>query len=244
MNHPEEGSPPAATTVPSVAAELRPAIPYALPLAVYMLTGGGESWLVEHLGQTRPWLYPALYAGRLALTAAIAWACRSTWVDFKPWPRPAATALAVAAGLLVTVLWVGLDGHYPAIPLLGARVAFDPQRLGGAPRSAFILVRLVGLVALVPIIEELFWRSLVMRWVVNPDFRTVPIGTVTLTAAVVSSLFFATAHPEWLPAILTGLIWAALLAKTGSLFACVVSHAIANLALAAYVLATGSWKYW
>ncbi len=51
-------------------------------------------------------------------------------------------------------------------------------------------------------------------------------------------------HPEWLPALLTGLAWAGLLAMTRSVTACVVSHAVANLALGIYVLATGNYQFW
>ena len=51
-------------------------------------------------------------------------------------------------------------------------------------------------------------------------------------------------HPEWLPALLTGLLWAWLLWQTKSVSACVVSHAVANLALGLHVITTGDWKYW
>ena len=63
-------------------------------------------------------------------------------------------------------------------------------------------------------------------------------------AAAVTSVMFALVHPEWLPALLTGALWAWLLWQTRSLAACVVSHATANLALGVYVIATGDWKYW
>jgi CAAX prenyl protease-like protein len=106
------------------------------------------------------------------------------------------------------------------------------------------LVRLLGLVIVVPVIEELFWRSFLLRWLIDPDFGRVPIGRVTPVAAVLSSLFFALVHPEWLPALLTGLLWAALLWKTTSLSASALSHATANLALGLYVIATADWKYW
>ena len=63
-------------------------------------------------------------------------------------------------------------------------------------------------------------------------------------AAVVSSVFFALVHPEWLPALLTGLLWAWLLWWTRSLTACVVSHAVANLAARIYVIIPHEWKFW
>src|SRR5947209_7974069 len=127
----------------------------------------------------------------------------------------------------------GLDGRYPPRPFLSSqRVAFDPTRLAPGPRFGFLVVRMLGLVVLVPVIEELFWRSFLIRWLIDPDdFPRVPIGRVTPLAAGVTSVLFALAHPEWLPALLTGLLWAWLLWQTKSLSACLISHAVANLAL-------------
>ena len=85
------------------------------------------------------------------------------------------------------------------------------------PRWAFIVVRMLGLVVLVPLIEELFWRSFLIRWLIDPDFQKVPIGRVTPMAAAVTSVVFALVHPEWLPALLTGALWAWLLWQTRSL---------------------------
>ena len=171
--------------------------------------------------------------------------CRSAWRDLSPRPGPGALALATALGLGVAALWVGLDGHYPELPFLGGkRSSFDPNAMPRAGMIAFVAVRLLGLVILVPLIEELFWRSFLMRWVIDPDFARVPIGKVTPLAAAVTSVAFGLAHPEWLPGLITGLAWAWLVWRTKSISACVVSHAVANLALGLYVIATGDWKYW
>ena len=67
---------------------------------------------------------------------------------------------------------------------------------------------------------------------------------MTPLAAAVTSVVFALAHPEWLPALVTGLLWAWLLWQTKSLAACCVSHVATNLALGVYVIATGDWKFW
>jgi uncharacterized protein len=145
---------------------------------------------------------------------------------------------------LVIVAWVGLDGYYPTFGMTGSRAAFNPNVLPPPAKWAFVAVRLLGLVVLVPVFEELFWRSFLIRWLVADDFTRVPIGRVTPLAAVVSSVMFGLVHPEWLPGILTGLTWAWLVWRTKNLTACVVSHATANLALGLYVLTTGDWKFW
>ncbi|APW60713.1 CAAX prenyl protease-related protein [Paludisphaera borealis] len=214
-------------------------IPYVAPMFAYVALSSLEGSLPN------PGWYPAAYAAKAVIVACIMWYYRSTWRDLRPAPGPAALAMAVAAGLLVIVLWIGLDGLYPSLPFMGgARTAFDPNVLSPAGKWSFIAVRFVGLTLLVPVFEELFCRSFLIRWIIDQDFWKVPIGRVTPLAAAISSGVFALSHPEWLPALLTGLIWAGLLWKTRSVSACVVSHFVANLALGVYVVATQSWKFW
>jgi CAAX prenyl protease-like protein len=219
-------------------------LPYAAPILAYVGLSGLEGYLPQDENRPSAMWYPLAYAAKVVLVGALAWACRSTWKDLRPFPRAAVLGTAVVIGIIVWGLWIGLDGLYPVPAFIGGRVGFDPGVLKPAPRAFFIAVRMLGLVFLVPLIEELFARDFVIRWVIDPDFERVPIGRVTPLAAAVSSVLFALTHPEWLPALLTGLLWAGLLWRTKSLSACVVSHAIANLALGIYVIASGNWKYW
>ena len=210
----------------------------------YVALGTLESYLPSIDGQPSPFWYPLGYAIRVVIVGMLAWYFRATWVDFRPWPGVRHLVLAIVVGVLVWALWVGLDGRYPALKFLGTRIGFDVNALAAGPRWAFIGVRMLGLVVLVPLIEELFWRSFLIRWLIDPDFQRIPIGRVTPMAAAVTSIAFALAHPEWLPAVLTGALWAWLLWQTRSLTACLVSHVTANLALGIYVIVTGDWKYW
>ena len=225
----------------------RPWLPYVAPMAAFLLLTAAEGLLPTATGGAgpRPTWYAIAYVAKVAVVSAVAWSCRSTWRDLKPWPGPVALGLAIGLGFGVTVLWVGLERlPYPRFAPSGSRSAFDPYLLPTAARFGFLAARLYGLVVLVPLIEELFWRSFLMRWVIDPDFTRVPIGRVTPVAAAVTSGLFAAEHPEWLPALLTGLAWAWLLHRTRSVSACVASHLAANLGLGLYVLATGDWKFW
>ena len=211
--------------------------PYILPLGSFLAVTALE-------GSVNASWYPAAYAVKLVVVLVSLWFARGTLRDLLPAPSWISIALAIAAGLLVTALWVGLDGHYPEFKALGQRTAFDPAPLKPLARGFFLVVRMIGLVLVVPLIEELFYRSFLMRWIINSDISQVPIGKVTPLALAVTTGVFTGSHPEWLPALLTSLIWGGLLAKTKSVSACVVSHAAANLALGIYVLSTGAWKFW
>jgi len=240
LDGPRSGFPPE-DRPPAAIADM---LPYLAPMFVYVGLSGLENYLPRVDGRPSPSWYALAYTAKLAIVMAIAWWYRSTWRDFRPAPTYRAFGLAVVAGLLVWAIWIGLDGLYPMFRFMGSRVGFDADSLAPVTRWAFIVVRMLGLALVVPLIEELFWRSFLMRWLIDQDFFRVPIGRVTPMAAVTTSALFALVHPEWLPALLTGLLWAGLLWRTKSLSACAVSHVTANLALGVYVIVTGNWKFW
>jgi hypothetical protein len=60
----------------------------------------------------------------------------------------------------------------------------------------------------------------------------------------VTSVLFAAEHPEWLPGLIAGGLWAGLLAWSRSVSACWISHLVANAALGVYVVTTHRWEFW
>ena len=224
----------------------RPWLPYVAPMATFLVLTSLEDWLPKGAEGPHPTYYPMFYAFKILAVAFACWLGRSTWSDLSPRPGWKSLALAAGLGVLVTVLWVGLDGYYPIFGGVGSRAAFNPGVLSTSAKVGFLAVRMLGLVLIVPFFEELFWRSFVVRWIIDPDdFRKVPIGRVTPLAGGITAALFAFEHPaEWLPAFLTGALWAWLLHRTRNVSACFVSHAVANLGLGIYVLATGQWKFW
>ena len=222
-------------------------VPYVAPMLVFLaFTQAEASFATGSDNRADPSLYPWLYIVKILATTATVLAFRSTWRDFQPIPRPGVWLLAIFVGLLAIVVWIGLDQRYPALPFLGGgRSEFNPN---GIPsdwqRIGFLISRFFGLVVLVPVVEELFWRSFLVRWLTDPEFERLPVGSATWKSGAIVSILFALAHPEWLPALLTGLAWIWLLRTTRNLSACLISHVAANLALGIYVLATGDWRYW
>lgn len=192
----------------------------------------------------RDW-YVAVYGVKMLAVTAALWLCRKAWqAEIKPDAR--VLPIALFTGLAVFAEWVLLDKWVP-YPHLGTRTAYNPFTALTDPalRAAFFALRFYGLVLLVPLMEEVFWRSFLLRWITDmDDFRRVRLGQYSLTAFLVVAGLFAFAHPEWLVAFLCACAYAYLLRRTGSLWACIVAHLTTNLALGVYVVLTGDWKYW
>jgi hypothetical protein len=212
-------------------------VPYVAPLVVFLGLGA--------LDDSFRSVYPVFYSVKILIVACVlAWSLPQI-----PEARPNVKGLlpAVAAGVLLCVLWVVVDRVTPHFAFLGHRVGFNPIAAIPAPaqRYAFLAVRFFGLVVVVPFIEEIFFRGFLLRVVTDPDdFRRVPVGTFSAGALAVNVLFMAAAHPEWLSAALFSAAICLLYARTRSLFACVAAHSVTNLALGIYVLLTHNWRYW
>ncbi|MBN2566130.1 MAG: CAAX prenyl protease-related protein, partial [Candidatus Eisenbacteria bacterium] len=116
--------------------------------------------------------------------------------------------------------------------------------VGGPGLWAVIGLRLLGASVVVPVMEELFWRSFLMRVLIGADFERVPLGTYRLFSFAVVALAFGCEHDRWLVGIAAGLIYGGLLVWRRDLFTCMIAHAVTNLGLGIYVLKTQMWSFW
>jgi hypothetical protein len=121
---------------------------------------------------------------------------------------------------------------------------FTPLDAQGQPIWPLIIVRWVGAALIVPVMEELFWRSFLMRWFDNEIFEGVVPQLVGLRAIVLSTFVFMLAHTLWLAAIVAGLAYAWLYRRTGKLWVPVIAHAVTNGLLGIWVVMTGNWAFW
>jgi CAAX prenyl protease-like protein len=188
-------------------------------------------------------LYPWAYAAKVTAITILVLVDRRALRVIQPSSRVASRAVAV--GVVVFALWIVLDKMIP-YPSLGSRVGFNPLTAFSSDISlaTFLAVRLFGLIALVPVIEELFWRGFALRYFTNENFEAVPMGTFSASAFWIVTISSAATHPEWPVALIAFAIYAWLLRSTRSLFAVIVAHAVTNAALGAYILLTHDWRYW
>ena len=150
-------------------------------------------------------------------------------------------ALAISVGVVVFIAWINLDLPWAT---LGETQGFAPTRGDGTLNWALVAVRIFGAAAVVPIMEELFWRSFILRWIDRSDFLRLAPAMVSLRALLISSLLFGVEHDLWFAGLLAGLAYAWLYVRSGSLWPPIAAHALTNLLLGLWVVQTNHWKFW
>jgi CAAX prenyl protease-like protein len=185
-----------------------------------------------------------LYPVKTVAVAALLFKYKGTYRELSIhdlWHSKTSVAVC-AAGLLTCVIWVSMD--WP-LTVAGAPKGFDPMLLPDGPvRVLMTLTRVAGAVLVVPLMEELFWRSFLLRYLIDADFESVPIGRFTWTSFLATTVLFGLEHHLFLAGMAAGAIYSVILYKTRSLAQCVLAHAVTNLTLACYVLFTGKWYFW
>lgn len=211
-----------------------------LPFVVFMALLAVRGYLPDSLGLDARWIYGAQ---ALVVAALLAGYWRG-YVELARQNLPDAreTGWAVVVGIAVFAAWVRLDA--PWMQLGEATASFVPLDADGRLIWPLIALRLAGAALVVPVMEELFWRSFLVRWVQHPGFERVDPQTVGLRAVVVSTFVFMLAHTLWLAAVVAGLAYAWLYRRSGKLWTAVIAHAVTNGLLGIWVIWTGRWEFW
>ncbi|HVY92812.1 MAG TPA: CAAX prenyl protease-related protein [Bryobacteraceae bacterium] len=213
-----------------------PAVPYVLPFAVFIAVLALQA------------VAPVPVSVRLVLSLAAIAAVSLPVLRAAP-TKP---LLSILLGIAAFFVWVGPDVLVPGWHHL---LLFDNPITGHpvgntAPASkndaVFLFLRIAISVIAVPILEELFWRGWLMRWLIDSgDFTRVPLGAYTPQAFWLVAAIFAVEHGSfWDVGFVTGIIFNWWMVRTRNLWDCILMHAATNAALAAYVVIGGHWQYW
>jgi len=152
------------------------------------------------------------------------------------------SAAVCGLGLVTFVIWISVDWM---LSLTAPTSGFNPTLLPQGPvRGLMTTTRVAGAVCIVPIMEELFWRSFLLRYLIEVDFASVPIGRFTWSSFLICTVLFGLEHHLFFAGMIAGAVYNVILYTTRSLAQCILAHAITNLALACYVLYTGRWYFW
>jgi len=186
------------------------------------------------------WLYPIKIMMVLGLLLFF-------WPSYQELQRPIMTngkeaALAVGVGLVVYILWVRMDWSWA---VQGEVTGYNPFQEGATAGYILAGIRIFGAAVIVPLMEELFWRSFLIRWIINPDaFEKVPLGLFSIGSFAATVILFGLEHNLWLAGMMAGAIYNGLLYRTRRLWPCIIAHATTNLTLGIHVLITQEWQWW
>jgi CAAX prenyl protease-like protein len=150
--------------------------------------------------------------------------------------------IGLAVGLLVCGIWVAPQELFHQA---SRKEGFDPGIVPGLT-PWMLAARFTRLVIVVPLVEEIFWRGFLLRYLVREDFTAIPFGSFSRFSfwAVVVAFTAVHAPADWPAAFLTGIFFNLIAVRSRSLAACVTAHAVANLALGVYICATKQWGFW
>ncbi len=215
--------------------------PFGLFLAFLMLVGAvktiGDGYAAWWLHDPQYWVFPL----QTFVCAVVLWKTRKHFV-LRPF---AGFGFATVVAFVSFVIWISPQAFFGAAPRTDG---FLPHFFGGSgfPYWANLAARLFRMTVVVAFAEELFWRGFLLRFLVNENFAQVPFGTFTWRSFLISIVGFCSIHnmADWPAALVTGVLFNLVAYRTRSLAACVLTHAVTNLALAIYILRTGQWGFW
>jgi exosortase E/protease (VPEID-CTERM system) len=141
--------------------------------------------------------------------------------------------LAIMAGVAIGVLWIAFGFQN-----LSRAFALD-NALAPLPFGlwlGWVLVRLVGTIALVPVAEELFFRGYLLDRFSQGGWLSRAIGLGFSTA------IFALMHERWALAGVAGLLYGLVYLRSQRITDAILAHSVSNAIIGAYALATARWS--
>lgn len=228
---------------PTTAASRRAVLARVIPFALYIVFLVISEPLAELAGLDVRWMY----AVQIACVIAALLYFQRDYVELREAPSPgplsgaAGWVAALVSGALVWAIWIWLDfSPFAFAPGKG----YQPLDEAGALILPMVVIRIFGAAVVVPVMEELFWRSFVQRWLDSPNFLAVAARSVTLRSMLFCSIAFGFEHGQWAAGIVAGLAYGQLYRASGRLWLPIVSHALTNLLLGLWVVHTAQWQFW
>jgi CAAX prenyl protease-like protein len=212
--------------------------------------GSAAFWLAS----PEYWIFPA----QTILCGALVFYFRREY-EFHAWRRPLFT---IGIATVVFIIWISpqqflgfvADSHLgKLVRLLGIdfaprNIGFDPGLFAAMPGAYWgtICFRFLRLVVVVPLVEEIFWRGFLLRYLIAEKFEEVPLGKFSWLSFSAVTLAFCFSHSasDRVAALITGILYNCVAYRTKSLTSCILAHAITNLLLGIWIMKTRQWGFW
>lgn len=212
------------------------------PFAIYILFLALGDYLVplfDYFEISSKWLYVVKI---VAVIAALLYFLRQ-YGELAKCPKIEDFIYTSLSGVIVFMVWIF---PYPSWLMAKACAVGVNPVLGLSDLEAIIWLstRIMGATLIVPIMEELFWRSYIMRRYDRIDFLSVNPETISWVAYIGSACLFALEHSLWLPGLFAGMVYGELYKTYKNLWVPIYAHAVTNCLLGIWVVLTGNWQYW
>ena len=222
-----------------VSVRMSPALARIAPFALFILLLAIESLVGDRAGDLR-WL-TVLRPFLVAIVLAVLW---RHYEELHGMPDIPARywVLGLGLGFFVFFAWITFDSGWAALgkPARG----FAPVDAHGNVDVTLAVLRLAGFALVVPVMEELFWRSFLMRRVDSESFLARDPRATSALAFALSSALFASEHSLWFAGLLAGAAYGWCFVRSRNLWVSILSHATTNGTLGIWILATGDWRFW
>ena len=165
------------------------------------------------------------------------------------WPRLGLEKISrvgvpTLVGIGVFALWLLLVPEVPEQSTAFANALFSAS---SSVATAWIVLRVIGAIVIVPLAEELAFRGylfdVIEKWRL---LRRMPnlLHIRQMMALLMTSIGFGVLHSAWLAGIVAGLAYGVLRLYRNRVMDAVIAHSITNSLLAIYVLQFRAWSLW
>ncbi|HJN89503.1 MAG TPA: CAAX prenyl protease-related protein [Verrucomicrobiota bacterium] len=175
------------------------------------------------------------------------------WMIWVTWPlvsemRWTISFEALSAGVLVFLMWVTLPKFSKPDDTWNLLKHYESSP---AMVWAFAGVRIAGSTLLVPMLEEVFYRSFLYRYILAPNWMFTAHNSFHIKPFLLTSVIFGFTHQHWIAGIICGIIYQSLVLRTNRIGDAITAHATTNFLLGVWVITQGfgyadepQWYFW
>jgi uncharacterized protein len=225
-----------------------PTLAYTAPFVVFMLLMAVGPTILEIIPV---WPYAPAYIVFPLQTVVCGGLLIYFWNSYK-FNGIKYLSVTFAVGFFGFAMWTAPQFFHWIAPRF---TGFNPDFFAASPAGYWttVIMRFIRLVIVVPLLEELFWRGFLMRYLISDRWTEVPFGQFQWKAFSITVLAFTLVHwgsdnfipgQDFYSAILYGILIGGVACLTKSLGSCVFVHAVTNLFLGLYIMFTKQWGFW
>lgn len=183
-----------------------------------------------------PHWYFHLYVAKVALTGGLLWIWRHKfYADMSEKLSSTQFVISTFAAVISIISW------YVCLEL--GSIEFSTQTIPVqwplALQALVIVIMCLGATILVPILSELFWRSFMLRYLIEQDFKSVALGQFQFFSFIVVVALTTLPSPYTIPVALTCCVQNSLIIWQKNLRCCIVANMLTSSALTLYFLLYG-----